>query len=264
MQFKQNKYTKWYFNIINNPDITATYTELHHIIPAGMGGSDDKENLVRLSARQHFIAHLLLIKMTDGENRSKAISAIRQMRRASKGQERYIPSSKIFAMIKQLMSEQQRERMIRLWQDPEYRAGQKATADRMKLDPGYSEKKRIAALKANQNPLTSERRRIAALNRPKHSEETKQKMRDKWASKNGVARKYLPREDKPKRWKAISPMQEVFEFDVLKDFCALHNLHRPTLAFYAKLNQVVPSMKRTRFDTSKERNLSIGWYLQKI
>ena len=41
----------------------AEYKEKHHIVPKCMGGSDDPENLVELSARQHFIAHLLLVKM---------------------------------------------------------------------------------------------------------------------------------------------------------------------------------------------------------
>ena len=39
------------------------YTENHHIIPKSLGGTDDKENLVELSAREHFICHLLLTKM---------------------------------------------------------------------------------------------------------------------------------------------------------------------------------------------------------
>ncbi|AUE23129.1 homing endonuclease [Citrobacter phage CF1 ERZ-2017] len=42
------------------------YTENHHIIPKCMGGSDDKENLVALSAREHFVAHLLLCKIHEG------------------------------------------------------------------------------------------------------------------------------------------------------------------------------------------------------
>lgn len=39
------------------------YTEKHHIIPRSLGGSDSKENIVRLTPRQHFLAHRLLAKM---------------------------------------------------------------------------------------------------------------------------------------------------------------------------------------------------------
>lgn len=37
--------------------------ELHHIIPRSLGGSDDIDNLVLLTYREHYIAHLLLTKM---------------------------------------------------------------------------------------------------------------------------------------------------------------------------------------------------------
>jgi hypothetical protein len=36
------------------------YYERHHIIPECMGGTDDKDNLINLTAREHFIAHKLL------------------------------------------------------------------------------------------------------------------------------------------------------------------------------------------------------------
>lgn len=39
------------------------YTELHHIVPRCMGGTDEKANLVRLLPEEHYIAHLLLMKI---------------------------------------------------------------------------------------------------------------------------------------------------------------------------------------------------------
>jgi hypothetical protein len=36
------------------------YYELHHILPRSLGGSNTQENLVLLTAREHYIAHLLL------------------------------------------------------------------------------------------------------------------------------------------------------------------------------------------------------------
>lgn len=38
------------------------YFEIHHIVPVCLGGSDDKENLVMFTAKEHYIAHLLLWK----------------------------------------------------------------------------------------------------------------------------------------------------------------------------------------------------------
>jgi hypothetical protein len=42
------------------------YFERHHIIPRSMGGSNDKNNLVDFTAREHFIAHFLLAKIHGG------------------------------------------------------------------------------------------------------------------------------------------------------------------------------------------------------
>ena len=39
------------------------YTERHHITPKSMGGNDEMSNLVLLTAREHFIAHVLLSKI---------------------------------------------------------------------------------------------------------------------------------------------------------------------------------------------------------
>lgn len=42
------------------------YFEKHHIIPKSMGGGNNKENLVKLTAREHFLAHRLLAKIYGG------------------------------------------------------------------------------------------------------------------------------------------------------------------------------------------------------
>ena len=39
------------------------YKELHHIIPKCVKGTDDVNNLVELTAKEHFIAHLLLTEI---------------------------------------------------------------------------------------------------------------------------------------------------------------------------------------------------------
>lgn len=40
-----------------------SYSETHHIKPRCMGGDDSEDNLVVLTAREHFLAHYLLVKM---------------------------------------------------------------------------------------------------------------------------------------------------------------------------------------------------------
>ena len=39
------------------------YREKHHIIPKCLGGTNEKQNLVELTAREHFICHWLLTRM---------------------------------------------------------------------------------------------------------------------------------------------------------------------------------------------------------
>ena len=51
------------FRKANVPD---GYSEKHHIIPKSMGGSNSPDNLVRLTGREHFIAHRLLAKIHGG------------------------------------------------------------------------------------------------------------------------------------------------------------------------------------------------------
>lgn len=43
-----------------------SYSEKHHILPRSLGGKDDPENLINLSARDHVFAHLLLAKIHGG------------------------------------------------------------------------------------------------------------------------------------------------------------------------------------------------------
>lgn len=60
--FKHNKYTKWYFNIIEKASNDSDF-EKHHITPKSLGGTDLDSNIVKLSYREHYICHLLLTKM---------------------------------------------------------------------------------------------------------------------------------------------------------------------------------------------------------
>jgi hypothetical protein len=65
VQFVASKYSKWYEALIQKAQLRGTvegYSEDHHIIPRSIGGSNRQANLVTLTAREHYIAHLLLWK----------------------------------------------------------------------------------------------------------------------------------------------------------------------------------------------------------
>jgi hypothetical protein len=55
------------------------FYEAHHIIPRSLGGSNDPSNLVKLTPREHYHAHLLLAKKTQGNEQIKMAHALRMM-----------------------------------------------------------------------------------------------------------------------------------------------------------------------------------------
>ena len=58
-------YQKVYDQLVQKNHIFSEgeYFETHHKVPISLGGTDDKSNLVNLTAREHYIAHLLLVKI---------------------------------------------------------------------------------------------------------------------------------------------------------------------------------------------------------
>ena len=42
-------------------DLSNIYTEKHHIIPVSMNGTDEPDNIIELTLREHYIAHLMLL-----------------------------------------------------------------------------------------------------------------------------------------------------------------------------------------------------------
>lgn len=63
------RYDKHYDALITkaqNRDKPLGYVERHHVVPRSMGGKDTSDNLVWLTAREHFVAHVLLAKMHGG------------------------------------------------------------------------------------------------------------------------------------------------------------------------------------------------------
>jgi hypothetical protein len=83
-KFKDNKYLKYYTHIIENSikkersKKDKCYYEKHHIIPKSLGGSNSKINLVYLTAREHYVVHLLLVRIVQDSDVYKMINAVRR------------------------------------------------------------------------------------------------------------------------------------------------------------------------------------------
>jgi hypothetical protein len=104
--FLDNKYTKTYYQIVDRAKarIIDCYVERHHIIPKSLGGTNEIGNLVNLTAKEHFICHLLLTKMVTGSHKRSMCYAVWQMTHI-KGRERYKPSSRIYDILRKKLSE---------------------------------------------------------------------------------------------------------------------------------------------------------------
>lgn len=134
--FLDNKYTKWYFSIIEKAKeknlprkrlarstIDSELTELHHIIPKSMGGTDEVSNLIRFSPREHFVCHWLLTKMTTSTNKARMVTAFILMTGVGSKSARYNKiNSKSFQRLREEYARSVSKRMTGRVVTPETRA----------------------------------------------------------------------------------------------------------------------------------------------
>ena len=91
-------YENVYFSIIEKAKLRSKskseYHESHHILPKCFGGTNNKDNLVLLTAREHFICHYLLVKMQEKNSNKyyKMLKAFFMMSWNSNTQSRYMNS----------------------------------------------------------------------------------------------------------------------------------------------------------------------------
>lgn len=112
-----NKYTKWYIAICSNAKNRLTkqnkfsarkeakekfgYIEGHHIFPRCICNQDEERdfnNYAFITAKEHFICHVLLSKMFVGELKFKMTCAMFNMTQSTKNHKRY--SSNTYEMVK--------------------------------------------------------------------------------------------------------------------------------------------------------------------
>jgi 5-methylcytosine-specific restriction endonuclease McrA len=180
--FKQNKYTKWYYSIIQHRSQHRLdgYTEKHHIIPKSLGGSNAASNIVALSAREHFVCHMLLVRMLEGPMKHKMAFALNRLTHSGK----VTVTPRTYAIAKEMMSQasvslwtterkealaerqrarwkddEYRQKMARvikdLWSDPEKRKQRGADLTKIWSDPDRRQKQSEVQKALGPNPLKS-------------------------------------------------------------------------------------------------------------
>lgn len=95
-------YIKHYTRIIENRRVNPlpknVYVEKHHIVPKAEGGSNKKDNLVRLTAREHYVCHLLLAKIYGDFEMYLAVQRMQSKSKTHKREFRF--NSRLFEAMK--------------------------------------------------------------------------------------------------------------------------------------------------------------------
>jgi hypothetical protein len=176
-----NKYSKWYFSIIDNAferkwskKTAPSYVEAHHIIPKSIMKNDI---VVFLTAREHFICHLLLPKMLIGKNKSKMMMALHRLIFGNKHNNVvYVKNSKQYDKIKKECSEYFSKRSFDYWNNisKEQKSLMKSGEKNSMYGKNHSDySKKIISEKAKARLKDKTKHPLYGVG---HSEETKRKM----------------------------------------------------------------------------------------
>ena len=122
--FIESKYLKWYYSIIDKAKAETRkkyqgiYYEKHHIIPKSIGGKNSSDNLVLLTAREHYICHLLLVKIVEDKNKYKMMCALHYLNSRGTGlNQKY--NSKLYEYHRKAFIERMSTHMKFLMNTPE-------------------------------------------------------------------------------------------------------------------------------------------------
>lgn len=153
-------YKKLHDNIITKAKTRTLpgYSEKHHIIPKCLGGDDEPDNLVRLTAREHFIIHKLLVEMYPESNELKFALWSMATLKNDLHERGYKVSGREYERLKIEMSEAMRK----------FRSGRK-----------HSESTKQKIANAHKGKVLSESHKEnirASVSGYKHSEEAKRKI----------------------------------------------------------------------------------------
>lgn len=171
--FVNNKYLKWYEELTSK---NATgIVEKHHIVPKSIIPNN---NLVSLTLRQHYIAHLLLVKCVNPIYRKKMLYAVTAMK--FKIVNRIEINSRLFEKLKIEANAARSEALKGRTHTPEAREKIKEKRALQVISDETKQKMSIARKGRKQPPAVVEKTRQAHIG-SKRSKETKQKLREERA-----------------------------------------------------------------------------------
>lgn len=175
----QNQYTALIKSAQLNP--FSGYTDKHHIIPQSMGGTNDIDNLVLLSAKQHFVAHHLLYKIHRNREMTNAFFLMCNVKR---GGARFKITSKQYEVLREEKRQCQKDIMTgqpsrakgKKWSE-ESKA--KLSASQMGHHRGNGGSRGFKGwhhTEENKKAISERRKGVSTRTGMTHTDETKQKM----------------------------------------------------------------------------------------
>lgn len=253
IQFEDDKmdYKKYYEQLIekaqNRSILPTVYKEKHHIVPKCMGGTDDKENLIDLTAREHIVAHLLLQRAYP--HHTGLLQAVLRMSKQCE------LNSHSFSLARKKNSE--------LWKtdfNPMSKNNPESKKRRKELSKRQTENN--IATKPEVREKMSQVKKDFYKNNPgpntgkKASLETRKKQAEKASKRTGnnACRK--------KKYNLISPTGKIYycEGTLMKVIKELELSSTPLKTYKGN---VVPMEKRSQYNTPL-RNNTTGWMLEEL
>lgn len=222
------------------------FFEKHHIIPKCIGGSDKKENLILLTPKEHFIAHLLLTQMYTGKEKAKMCYAFFTMCMCNNNQNRKI-SAKQFELAKKLISENCSGKYAPFYGKKLSKLSKENIKKRMIGDNNPSRKYGVwnKGLKLPSQTQESNKKRSISLTGHKHSLETKIKMSK---SAKGKAKSL-----EHKKKLSIANLGKKISKETRKKMSLARKgvIQRTTICPHCNIKGGIPALKRWHFDNCK-------------
>jgi len=183
---QEMNYQRIHDNIIERAKtrVLEGYKETHHIVPRCLGGTDDKTNLVDLTAKEHFLIHRLLTKIHKNEKIKHAF-AMMSVTRTNPNKYMFVDyciSSRTYEQAKIVLSERRKGKKLsnstkkKISDKLKGRVFSESTIEKMKKPKSESHRKNISLSKTGENnPAYGVPIRLGAV----LSEETKQLISEK-------------------------------------------------------------------------------------
>jgi hypothetical protein len=170
--------------------VENVYVEKHHIVPQSMGGTNDATNIVKLTAKEHFVAHHLLWKI---HRNREMVHAFMLMCNIKRNGIKYSVSAKEYQLLKEDNRKFRSEFMTgRIGNNTGRVLSQEWKDNISKGQKGHHRGKgNVSSFKGKKHSeeskkLISEKRKGIGTHFTPHSEETKQMMRENRKGKTKV------------------------------------------------------------------------------